>query len=97
MVHWHSQKIHPLRGPAPWILGGGGQTLRNSKEVGEKDTFPQDEGKHDAVLKGQRERGLREVTPAAAVKTSYEVPYRSFQTDGQICNCYTKQPQEEKG
>lgn len=75
--------------------GGGGQTLRNSKEVGEKDTFPQDEGKHDAVLKGQRD--LREVTPAAAVKTSYEVPYRSFQTDGQICNCYTKQPQEEKG
>lgn len=30
--------------------------MRNSKEVGEKDTFPQDEGKHDAVLKVQRER-----------------------------------------
>lgn len=30
--------------------------MRNSKEVGGKDTLPQDEGKHDAVLKGQRER-----------------------------------------
>lgn len=43
-------------GAGPMDFGGGGQTLRNSKEVGEKDTFPQDEGKHDAVLKGQRER-----------------------------------------